>query len=72
MFSRRRIMPPHSCASSGALQWHDYTGLCPAETMGWGCHAAFEPEDREIRIDKFRKLLSQDGPAECEIRISTS
>lgn len=28
-------------------QWHDYTGLSPAETIGWGYQAAFHPEDRK-------------------------
>ena len=28
-------------------QWHDYTGLSPDESMGWGYQAAFHPEDRK-------------------------
>jgi formate hydrogenlyase transcriptional activator len=50
-------------------QWHDYTGLSSAETMGWGYQAAFHPEDRENGIDQCRKLFSQNGPAESEIRL---
>ena len=50
-------------------QWHDYTGLSPAETMDWGYQAAFHPEDRKDGIDKCQKLFSGNGPAESEIRL---
>jgi len=50
-------------------QWHNYTGLSPAETMDWGYQAAFHPEDRKNGLDKCRKLFSQNGPAESEIRL---
>src|ERR1700721_1880676 len=50
-------------------QWHNYTGLSPVETMDWGYQAAFHPEDRENGIDKCRKLFSENGPAESEIRL---
>ena len=50
-------------------QWRDYTGLSPAETMGWGYQAAFHPEDRKNGMERCRKLFSQNGPAESEIRL---
>jgi formate hydrogenlyase transcriptional activator len=50
-------------------QWHDYTGLSPIETKGWGYQAAFHPEDRKNGIDRCRKLFSGNGPAESEIRL---
>ena len=50
-------------------QWHDYTGLSPAETIGWGYQAAFHPEDRKNGLEKCRKLFSGNGPAESEIRL---
>src|SRR5215831_8804833 len=28
-------------------RWHEYTGLSPAEAIGWGFQAAFHPEDRK-------------------------
>ena len=37
-------------------QWRDYTGLSPAETVGWGYQAAFHPEDREKGIQRCRQL----------------
>jgi formate hydrogenlyase transcriptional activator len=50
-------------------QWHDYTGLSPAETIDWGYQAAFHPEDRKDGLEKCRKLFSGNGPAESEIRL---
>jgi PAS domain-containing protein len=26
-------------------RWHDYTGLAPKESQGWGWQSAFHPED---------------------------
>jgi formate hydrogenlyase transcriptional activator len=50
-------------------QWHDYTGLSPAETIGWGYQVAFHPEDRKNGMERCRKLFSANGPAESEIRL---
>src|SRR5271154_1767960 len=50
-------------------QWHNYTGLSPAETHEWGYQAAFHPEDRKNGMDKCRKLFSENGPTETEIRL---
>jgi formate hydrogenlyase transcriptional activator len=50
-------------------RWHDYTGLSPAETIGWGYQAAFHPEDRQNGMERCRKLFSENGPAESEIRL---
>jgi formate hydrogenlyase transcriptional activator len=50
-------------------RWHDYTGLSPAETAGSGFLAAFHPEDREKGIERCRSLATENGPAECEIRL---
>ena len=50
-------------------RWRDYTGLSPAETAGWGFQAAFHPEDREKGIQRCRSLATENGPAECEIRL---
>jgi formate hydrogenlyase transcriptional activator len=50
-------------------QWHDYTGLSADEASGWGYQAAFHPDDRANGMERCRKLLSGDGPAEGEIRL---
>jgi formate hydrogenlyase transcriptional activator len=50
-------------------QWHEYTGLSPAETIDWGYQAAFHPEDRKNGIERCQKLFSQNGPVESEVRL---
>ena len=50
-------------------RWRDYTGLSPTETAGWGFQTAFHPEDREKGIQRCRSLATENGPAECEIRL---
>jgi formate hydrogenlyase transcriptional activator len=50
-------------------RWHDYTGLSPAEARDKGYQAAFHPEDCDTGIDRCRRLFSEDGPAETEIRL---
>ena len=50
-------------------RWHDYTGLSPADARDKGYQAAFHPEDCETGIDRCRRLFSEDGPAETEIRL---
>ena len=50
-------------------RWHDYTGLSPADTIGWGYRAAFHPDDRQNGTDICHKLFSADGPSESEIRL---
>src|SRR6266508_3666560 len=34
-------------------RWHDYTGLSPEESHGWGWQAAFHPEDLPRLMDKW-------------------
>jgi hypothetical protein len=40
-------------------QWHDYTGLSPSETIGWGYQVAFHPEDRKNGIDRCRFTMKR-------------
>jgi PAS domain-containing protein len=37
--------------------WHEYTGLSPEESQGWGWQAAFHPED----IQRLTRLRRHDG-----------
>lgn len=50
-------------------QWHDYTGLSPAETSDFGYQGSFHPDDRKNDGEKCQKLFSGNGPAESEIRL---
>jgi formate hydrogenlyase transcriptional activator len=50
-------------------RWHDYTGLSPEESHGWGWQAAFHPEDLPRLMDKWRELLASGEPGEIEARL---
>ena len=50
-------------------RWHDYTGLSPEESHGWGWQASFHPEDLPPLMDKWRELLASGEPGEIEARI---
>lgn len=50
-------------------RWHEYTGLSPEESHGWGWQAAFHPEDLPALMDKWRQLLASGEPGEIEARL---
>lgn len=50
-------------------RWHDYTGLSPEESHGWGWQAAFHPEDLPRFMDKWGELLASGEPGEIEARL---
>ena len=50
-------------------RWRDYTGLSPAETVGYGYQAAFHPEDQKDKGERCKKMFSQDGPSEGNVRL---
>lgn len=49
--------------------WHDYTGLTPEESHGWGWQAAVHSEDLPRLMDKWRELLTKAEPGEIEARL---
>jgi len=49
--------------------WHDYTGLSPEESHGWGWQAAFHPEDLPPLMDRWLKMLASGEPDEIEARL---
>jgi formate hydrogenlyase transcriptional activator len=49
--------------------WHDYTGLAPEESHGWGWQVAFHPEDLPPLMEKWRELLISGEPGEIEARL---
>lgn len=49
--------------------WHDYTGLSPEESHGWGWKAAFHPEDLPALMEKWRGMLVSGEPGEIEARL---
>lgn len=50
-------------------RWHDYTGLTPEESHGWGWQAAFHPEDLPPLMMRWRELLAAGEPGEIEARL---
>jgi len=49
--------------------WHEYTGLSPEESHGWGWQAAFHPEDLPPLMEKWRKMLVSGESDEIEARL---
>ncbi len=50
-------------------RWHEYTGLSPEESHGWGWQAAFHSEDLPSVMEKWRELLVSGEPGEIEARL---
>jgi formate hydrogenlyase transcriptional activator len=49
--------------------WHEYTGLAPEESHGWGWQAAFHPEDLPALMEKWKGMLVSGEPGEIEARL---
>src|SRR5258708_4835165 len=50
-------------------RWHEYTGLSPEESHGWGWQTAIHPDDRAPLTEKWRGLLVTGEPGEMEARL---
>jgi PAS domain S-box-containing protein len=50
-------------------RWHDYTGLSPEESHGWGWQSAFHPEDLPPLLKRWGELLISGEPGEIEARL---
>src|SRR6266446_5925921 len=50
-------------------RWHEYTGLTPEESNGWGWQVAFHPEDVPPLMERWRELLASGEPGEMEARL---
>jgi len=49
--------------------WHEYTGLSPEGSHGWGWQAAFHPEDLPPLLKKWGELLASGESGEIEARL---
>ena len=49
--------------------WHEYTGLSPEESHGWGWQAAFHPDDLPPLMDSWMKMLTTEEAGEIEARL---
>src|SRR5882757_2767203 len=50
-------------------RWHDYSGLTPQESSGWGWKSTIHPEDLPKVSDKWSELLASGEPGEIEGRM---
>jgi formate hydrogenlyase transcriptional activator len=50
-------------------RWHEYTGLSPQESHGWGWQVAIHPEDLQRLMDTWMKILASGEPGELEARL---
>jgi formate hydrogenlyase transcriptional activator len=50
-------------------RWHEYTGLSPEESHGWGWQVAIHPEDLQRLMDTWMKILASGEPGELEARL---
>ena len=49
--------------------WHEYTGLSPEESKGWGWHVALHPDDLPRFMEKRQELMASGEPGEIEARL---
>src|SRR6266849_3987824 len=50
-------------------RWHEYSGLTPEESSGWGWKATIHPEDLPKVLEKWSELLASGEPGEIEGRM---
>ena len=50
-------------------RWHDYMGLSPEESHGWGWQVCVHPEDLPRLLEEWRALLASGRPGETEARL---
>src|ERR1700758_1448173 len=50
-------------------RWHEYTGLTPEESNGWGWQTAFHPDDLPPLMERWRELLVSGEAGEIEARL---
>jgi formate hydrogenlyase transcriptional activator len=60
---------PHGSNEFLNKRWHEYTGLSPEESHGWGWHTAIHPDDRAPLTEKWQALLVIGEPGEMEARL---
>ena len=49
--------------------WHEYTGLTPEQSHGWGWQTAFHPDDLPPLMERWMKMLTSGEPDEIEARL---
>jgi len=49
--------------------WHEYTGLSPEKSHGWGWQATVHPEDLPALMERWQEMLASGEPGEIEARL---
>ena len=49
--------------------WHEYTGLSPEQSHGWGWQVAFHSDDLPALLKRWGEMLVTGAPGEIEARI---
>ena len=62
---------PDGFVESFNARWHDYTGLSPEASTGWGWQAAVHGEDVARLLDQWA-ARDTEGGRECEVRLRRS
>src|SRR6201997_4490801 len=62
---------PDGSVESFNGRWHEYTGLSPEASSGWGWKAAVHGEDVARLLDRWAASDAEDG-RECEVRLRRS
>jgi PAS domain S-box-containing protein len=50
-------------------RWHEYTGLSPEQSSGWGWQVAVHPDDLPNLMEKWTKMLASGESDEVEARL---
>jgi len=50
-------------------RWHEYTGLSPEESNGWGWQVAIHPDDLPPLMERWSELLASGESGEMEARL---
>jgi len=50
-------------------RWHEYTGLSPEQSSGWGWQVALHPDDLPNLMEKWTKMLASGESDEVEARL---
>ena len=62
---------PDGSVESFNARWHEYTGLSPEASSGWGWKAAIHGEDVARLLDRWA-ASDTEGGRECEVRLRRS
>src|SRR5260370_16044328 len=63
---------PDGTADFFNRRWHEYTGLSPDDSRGWGWKSAIHPDDLPGLNEKWGSSREINNAGECEVRLRRS